>query len=520
MRTLSGHSARLFAFLVPVLFAAGCSSNSSYFQSPVVAAKNPVLEGHVHGGQQAVVGATIQLYAAGMPTTGGGYGLGSVPLITGTLPTTDLNGNFTITGTYTLPTTPSYLYIVATGGTPGVGVALNSKIAMMSVLQGCTGVTALSPNLFININEVTTEASVLALSQFMAPPAAGNTMAPAIGGPATAAVQLADAFATANNIASIGTGTSLTHLQDYAASDANALMVNTLADILSYCVNSTPTTGNQCSTLFTNTTPSNATFVAADTIQSALYTALNPAYNVPAIYNLAAASAPFVGLTSPPPSFLVSVLTAPSACQTPVPLGSAGNYAVLAGTTVTNQSTASDKTVVTGGLVGVSPGTALTGFAGGTYTATLDNSGAAAAEGSLTAAYNQAAGLLQAAVLPQDMSNITFTPGLYKTGSAVTLNSGAVYLDGQGDPNATFVFQIGTTFTAAAGTQVILVNGASAKNIFWQVGSSATINGGAAWAGNVIAYTSISLGTDATLLGRAMASNGAVTLLSNKITVP
>jgi len=118
------------------------------------------------------------------------------------------------------------------------------------------------------------------------------------------------------------------------------------------------------------------------------------------------------------------------------------------------------------------------------------------------------------------MSGITFTPGLYKTSSAVTLNSGAVTLDAQGDPNAVFVFQIGSSLIAAGGTQVILINGAQSANIFWQVGSSATLNSSSAWVGNVIAYTTITMGTDATLHGRAMASNGAVTLLSNKITIP
>jgi len=123
-------------------------------------------------------------------------------------------------------------------------------------------------------------------------------------------------------------------------------------------------------------------------------------------------------------------------------------------------------------------------------------------------------------VLPGDMSNLTFTPGLYNTASAVTLNSGAVTLDAQGDPNAVFVFQIGTTLIVAGGTQVTLVNGASARNVFWQVGSSATIGVSAAYSGNIIAYTSVTLDSDATLLGRALASNGAVTMQSNKVTVP
>jgi hypothetical protein len=505
--------------LLLVLGAAGCSSVNSVGTAPVAVSAVQTIQGSVHGGQQPVVGAKIQLYAAGTPATGGGYGLGSTPLILGVLPTTDVNGNFTITAQYALPTAPSHLYIVATGGGPA-GSPANSGLAMMAVLDGCDGVTSLSPTLFININEVTTIASVTALQPFMATPVAGNVGVPAIGAPSTAYNALQNAFATVNDLASISSGASLNHANNYATSDYNGQLVNSLADVLAYCINSNATTTTQCATLYSASTPSGSAFTAGDTIQAAWYIAKNPTNNVGAIFNLAASTPPFVGLTSAPANFTISVATSPSACQSPVPLGSAGNYAVLAGSTVTNSSSASDQTVVTGGLVGVSPGTSTTGFVTGTYVATIDNSGAAAAEGSLTAAYNTAAGLLSAAVLPSDMGGVTFSPGLYKTGSAVTLNAGSVYLDAQGDPNAVFVFQIGTTFTAAGGTQVILLNGASAKNVFWQVGSSATINAGAAWVGNIIAYTSITLGTDATLLGRAMASNGAVTLLSNKITVP
>lgn len=504
------------ACLLPVLCTAGCNLTST--ATPAIATH--AIEGSVYGGQQPVVGAKIQLYAAGAPTAGGGFGLGSTPLITGTLPTTDLNGNFVITGTYTLPTTPSHLYIVATGGSSAPGNPANPAIAMMAVLEGCNGSTTLPSSLFININEVTTVATVLALQPFLAPPAAGNFGAPAMGAPATAYGSLQNGFATTNNLASISSGTALMHVNNYATTDYNGQLVNSMADILAACINSNTGTSNQCSTLFSNSQPASAVYTPTDTIQAAWYMAANPTNNVSTLYNSVPASPPFVGLATAPTSFTASVLTSPSACQSPVPLGAAGNYAVLAGTSVTNASTASDQTVITGGNVGVSPVTSVTGFVTGTYTAIIDNTNAAAAEGALTTAYNAAAGLLQPAALPGDMSGITFTPGLYKTSSAVTLNSGAVTLDGQGDPNAVFVFQIGSSLIAAAGTQVILVNGAQSANIFWQVGSSATLNASSAWVGNVIAYTTITMGTDATLHGRVMASNGAVTLLSNKITIP
>ena len=501
---------------------AGCGSINSTATAPdeVAATTKPAIQGSVFGGQQPVVGAKIQLYVAGAPTTGGGYGQGSTALITGTLPVTDVNGNFSITGDYILPTTPSHLYIVATGGSPGPGMPVNNHIAMMAVLESCTAVTTLSPSLFISINEVTTMASVLALQSFLAAPATGNALAPAMGAPATAYVNLQNGFETTNNLASISTGAIVPALNNYATTANNGMLINSLADTLAYCINSDPATTTNCSTLFSDATPSSATYMATDTIQAAWYIAQNPSNNVGAIYNLVSSTPPFVGLPTPPVNFNVTVSTSASACQSPVPLGSASNYAILAGSSVTNASTGPDPTVITGGLVGVSPGTSVTGFVTGTFTATFDNTDAAAAEGSLTTAYNQAAGLLLPAALPGDMSGITFTPGLYSTASAVTLNSGAVTLDAQGDPNATFVFQIGTTLIVAVGTQVTLVNGAQANNIFWQVGSSATLNGSSAFAGNIIALTMVSFGTNATLQGRAMARNGAVTLLSNTITAP
>lgn len=518
------HQARSFPLISSLLLITaaitGCGAGNPASTTPIAAASNPVLQGNIHGGQQAVVGAKIQLYAAGAPTSGGAYGQGSTALITGVLPVSDINGNFTITGDYTLPTTPSHLYIVATGGSPGVGLPLNPNLAMMAVVESCTPSATLSSTQYIAINEVTTMAAVMALQPFMAAPSSANAAAPAIGAPSTAYNNLQNAFETANNLANMSTGQITSALNNYSTTAHNGLLTNSLADSLAFCINSNPALSNNCSTLFSNVTPTGTPYIATDTIQAAFYTVQNPTNNVSAIYNFGTGTPPFVGLTSAPVDFTFTVSTSGSACQTPVPLGSAGNYAILAGTTVTNASTNSDQTVITNGLVGVSPGSAETGFVAGTYVATIDNTDAAAAEGALTTAYNNAAALALPASLPGDMSNLTFTPGVYKTGSGVTLNSGSLFLDAQGDPNAAFVFQIGTTLIFAGGTQVTLLNGAQAGNIFFQVGSSATINGAAAIQGNIIAYTTITFGTDASLHGRAMASNGSVTLQSNKITVP
>jgi Ice-binding-like/Bacterial Ig-like domain len=218
--------------------------------------------------------------------------------------------------------------------------------------------------------------------------------------------------------------------------------------------------------------------------------------------------------------FVWSFTTATLACQTPVPLGSAANFEILAGSTVTNTG----PTIITGGNLGLSPGTGVTGFPPGTLTPPavmqVTNPTAAQAELDLTTAYDDSSTLPGAAVLPGELSGLTFTPGLYKTSSTVKLSSGHVTLDGQGDANAVFIFQIGSALTTLGSTQVILAGGAQAKNIFWQVSSSATLGTNSIFQGNIISLQSITLDTGATLLGRALARNGAVTLDSNTVTAP
>ena len=219
-------------------------------------------------------------------------------------------------------------------------------------------------------------------------------------------------------------------------------------------------------------------------------------------------------------NFVWSFTTATLACQAPVPLGSAAAFEALAGSTVTNTG----PTIISGGDLGLSPGSAVTGFPPGTLTPPavmhVTDPTAAQAELDLIAAYTYAAGVLGAAVLPGDLSGLTFTPGLYKTSSTVMLSAGNVTLDAQGNANAVFIFQVGSTLTTIGSTQVILAGGAQAKNIFWQVGSSATLGTNSAFQGTIIALQSITLDTGATLTGRALARNGAVTLDSNTVTAP
>lgn len=202
-----------------------------------------------------------------------------------------------------------------------------------------------------------------------------------------------------------------------------------------------------------------------------------------------------------------------------VPLGTAGNFAVLGGSTVTNTGA----TVVTGEL-GVSPGSSVTGFPPGVVVAgTIHTADAVAAQAQsdLTVAYNAAAGLAcNTDLTGQDLGGMTLTPGVYCFSSSAQL-TGTLTLDFQGNPNALFVFQIGTSLTTASASVVNVINGGGAatcpSNVFWQVGTSAVLGTGTSFRGNILALASITLNTGTTMNGRALARNGAVTLDSNTI---
>ena len=171
------------------------------------------------------------------------------------------------------------------------------------------------------------------------------------------------------------------------------------------------------------------------------------------------------------------------------------------------------------GNLGLSPGTAVTGFGPGTVTGTTYAADAIAlkAQSDLTIAYDDAAARTPAASAPADLGGLTLTPGVYQNASSLGL-TGTLTLDAQGDPNAVFVFQAGSTLITASASQVKLVNGAQACNVFWKVGSSATLGTGTVLAGNILALTSISMNDGVTLHGRALARNGAVTLIDDTIT--
>jgi hypothetical protein len=203
----------------------------------------------------------------------------------------------------------------------------------------------------------------------------------------------------------------------------------------------------------------------------------------------------------------------------PVNLGSTVAFGILAGSTVTNTGP-----TVINGSVGVSPGNAITGFGPGILVGGTIHAGdavAAQAQSDLTAAFLDAAGRpCPGPALLGDLGGATILPGVYCTGSSLGI-TGTVTLNGNGNPNAVFIFQIGSTLvTAANNSNVNLIGGAKASNIFWQVGTSATLGTNTIFNGTILAQASITLTTGAALNGRALARTGAVTLGGNAVAAP
>jgi hypothetical protein len=204
--------------------------------------------------------------------------------------------------------------------------------------------------------------------------------------------------------------------------------------------------------------------------------------------------------------------------QQPVNLRTAAGFAVLAGSTVTNTG----PTAVTGDL-GVSAGTAITGFPPGTVVGTQHPGDATAAQAiaDLTTAYNDAAGRVLCPVsVAGNLGGQTLAPGLYKSTGSLEISSGDLMLDAKGDGSAVFIFQMASTLTTLDGRMVTLANGAKAANIYWQVGTSATLGTTSVFQGTIMADQAITLKTGATLNGRALARIAAVNLDSNTVVKP
>jgi uncharacterized repeat protein (TIGR01451 family) len=229
--------------------------------------------------------------------------------------------------------------------------------------------------------------------------------------------------------------------------------------------------------------------------------------------NLFARFAPIVLLTA----LFIAAPFHPALAQVAPTLGTAQNFAVLGSSTVTNTG----PTVITGDL-GVDPGTAITGFPPGTVvggTTHAADAVALQAQSDTTTAYVNLAGqTCNTSLTGTDLGGLTLVPGVYCFSSSAQL-TGKLTLDAGGNPSAVWVFQIGSTLTTASSASVVVINGGQLCNVFWQVGSSATIGTSTNFIGNILALTSITITTNASVSGRALARNGAVTMDSNVISI-
>ena len=222
---------------------------------------------------------------------------------------------------------------------------------------------------------------------------------------------------------------------------------------------------------------------------------------------------------------LTLALAGTARAANPVPLGGADAFAVLAGTTVTNTG----PSIINGNL-GISPGTACTGLPApctgggpGVVNGTIHSADAVAAQAQLdlTTAYNNAAGQPVTATVGTELGGTTRFPGVYNSAAGDFGITGTLTLDGQGDPNSIFIFKTASTLVTAAGnSNVNLINGARSCNVFWQVGSSATLGTNTIFRGNILALTAITATTGAVVDGRLLARNAAVTMDTNTVTRP
>lgn len=204
----------------------------------------------------------------------------------------------------------------------------------------------------------------------------------------------------------------------------------------------------------------------------------------------------------------IAVPSSAYAAEPTVGLGTVGAYSVLGSQTVTNTGPST-----LSGDLGVSPGTAITGFPpgkadGSTHAADAQ---AAQARSDLTTGYLDAAGRAKTASVAGDLVGKNLTAGVYKSTGPLAL-SGTLTLNGQGNPDAVFIFQVASTLITASSSHVSLVNDAQACNVFWQVGSSATLGTTSSFDGTIMALTSVTVTTRTVVVGRALARNGAVTL--------
>ncbi len=294
------------------LVQGGSSAATAVTASPVSAAR---ATGIVHGGQQPVTGATIQLYQVGTS----GYGSGASALIGTTVTTSDGSGlmnananpgngyntlpagDFSLAGAFSCPTAGTLVYLVASGGNPGlVAGTNNSAIVMMTAVGQCGSITSSS---FITINEVTTVAAAYALAEF-------SSLTGSVGAPSGTAAGIATAFANVNNLVNNSTGTALA--LDAAGNTVPQSTIDTFANTVIPCVNSTGPTSSACSTLFADVSSG----LSPQTVYAAILDlALSPNVNTTTFLGLSSSNPAFQpALSSPPHNWSLTLGGAASIC--------------------------------------------------------------------------------------------------------------------------------------------------------------------------------------------------------------
>ncbi|MDQ2951928.1 MAG: ice-binding family protein, partial [Chloroflexota bacterium] len=214
--------------------------------------------------------------------------------------------------------------------------------------------------------------------------------------------------------------------------------------------------------------------------------------------------------------FVLAFASIASAAPSQISLGAADSFVVLAGAGITNTGP-----TTLNGDIGTFPTTTITGTASMTITGTNHGGDGVTqqAKNDLVTAYGNAAGQGPTSPISGDLGGQTLVAGVYNSASSLGL-TGNLILDGAGNANSVWVFQAGSTLTTASGSLVSLINGAQACNVYWQVGTTATLGTGSSFRGTIMATTSITVTTGTSIIGRVLARNGAVTLDTNTITKP
>ncbi|MFZ0420235.1 MAG: Ig-like domain-containing protein [Candidatus Sulfotelmatobacter sp.] len=463
----------------------------------------------------------------------------------------------TFTPSSALALSTSYTATITTGAIDASGVALASNLvwSFTTSSEACAPPTVISVTPVLTVGVCPSTAVTATFSEAMNP-ATINTTTFTLTGPGTTPV--AGVVTYAASTATFTPTSALTVSTLYTATittGAQNLNGNALANNYTW---SFTTASAACAppTVISVAPPDGATGICQNTLVVATFSeAMNPSTINTTTFTLAASGTPVAGTvtydvssyaaTFTPTSPLAldttytaaittgaqdlagvalasnypwSFTTAATACTTvpTVPMGTACNFGVLGATPVVSSI---GDTAVTGD-VGIWPGLSITGFPPGTATALEPgNAAAATAQADLTTAYNYAAAVPGGAILPADIGMETLTPGVYKTTSAQpSLGiTGNLTLSGSG----VYIFQIVSTLTTAAtNSQVILAGGATSQDVFWQVGSSATLGTYTTFQGIIMAKASVTVGVGATLDGSALAETGAVSMDDNIVVTP